>query len=98
MSIIARRKPLVFGRSGATFATSRLPFSRVLGVLVRILAIRIEYDLPDAQRRWLPAQFEDGLSRIFVILDLPVRVIPNSAVFWPRRSVGVIETATPSTC
>jgi hypothetical protein len=47
---------------GGTFATSRLPFSRVLGVLVRILAIRIEYDLPDAQRRWLPPQFEDGLE------------------------------------
>jgi hypothetical protein len=48
--------------SGASFATLRLPFSRVLGVLVRILAIRIEYDLPDAQRRWLPPQYEDGLE------------------------------------
>ena len=76
---------------------SRLP--RVLGVLVRLLAIRTEYDLPDAQRRWLPPQFEIVLSTIFVVLGFPVRVVvPNSAGFWARRSVGVIETGTPSTC
>jgi hypothetical protein len=55
--------------------------------------------LPDAQRRWLPPQFEIVLSTIFVVLGFPVRVVvPNSAGFWARRSVGVIETGTPSTC
>src|SRR5712671_6944515 len=32
---------------------------------------------------------------IFVVLDLPDRVIPKRAVFCPRRSVGVIATRTP---
>jgi hypothetical protein len=50
---------------------SRLPFSCVLGVLVRILAIRIDDDLPDAQRRWLPPQFEDGLEHDLIGLAGP---------------------------
>jgi hypothetical protein len=33
-----------------------------MGVLGRIRAIRIVYDLPDAQRSWSPPQFEDGLE------------------------------------
>ena len=34
------------------------------------------------------------LRMIFVVFDLPVRVIPNSADFWLRRSAGVIATRT----
>src|SRR6266403_4036135 len=35
---------------------------------------------------------------IFVVLDFPVRVIPNRAVFCPSRSVGVKLTGTPEIC
>jgi hypothetical protein len=33
------------------------------------------------------------LSTIFVVLDLPVRVIPNGAVFWPGFRLQAEEHA-----
>lgn len=38
-----------------------------------------------------------ALSMIFVVFDFPVLVIPNSAVFWPSKSVGVTKTGTVDT-
>ena len=32
-----------------------------------------------------------------MVFDLPVRVMPNKALFWPSRSAGVIATFTSDT-
>src|SRR5690606_12753397 len=38
------------------------------------------------------------LRIIFVVFDLPVRVMPNNAVFWPKRSSGDSSTGMPLIC
>ena len=70
------------------------PAVLVLRVLVGVLAVGVEDDLADPQGVGAQRSSNVDLRMIFVVFDLPVRVIPNRADFWLSRSAGVMATRT----
>jgi len=70
----------------------------ILGVLVRVFAIRVKDNLSHAERILSPAKTEDRLKDNLRSVRLPGSGHSEKSGFCPSKSVGVRLTGTAEVC